>query len=118
MFQVVLPAEVKPDSSTARRSQTTGHLVLTMPRAEGELRVQKPAPRRRRDAPSRSSAEDRNRKDQIPERLEVDPSKRKSVDIANIVSERSSGEDQEEDRDLTAELPDGLLDHPEVPPLI
>lgn len=32
MFQVVLPAEVKPDSSTARRSQTTGHLVLTMPR--------------------------------------------------------------------------------------
>uniref|UniRef100_A0A3B3U8D8 Leucine-rich repeat-containing protein 6 n=1 Tax=Poecilia latipinna TaxID=48699 RepID=A0A3B3U8D8_9TELE len=30
--KVVLPAEVKPDSSTARRSQTTGHLVLTMPR--------------------------------------------------------------------------------------
>uniref|UniRef100_A0A672G1C2 Leucine-rich repeat-containing protein 6 n=1 Tax=Salarias fasciatus TaxID=181472 RepID=A0A672G1C2_SALFA len=32
IFQVVLPAEVKPDSSTAQRSQTTGHLVLTMPR--------------------------------------------------------------------------------------
>uniref|UniRef100_A0A672FZ47 Leucine-rich repeat-containing protein 6 n=1 Tax=Salarias fasciatus TaxID=181472 RepID=A0A672FZ47_SALFA len=30
--KVVLPAEVKPDSSTAQRSQTTGHLVLTMPR--------------------------------------------------------------------------------------
>lgn len=29
---MVLPAEVKPDSSTAQRSQTTGHLVLTMPR--------------------------------------------------------------------------------------
>uniref|UniRef100_A0A087X5W7 Leucine-rich repeat-containing protein 6 n=1 Tax=Poecilia formosa TaxID=48698 RepID=A0A087X5W7_POEFO len=118
MFQVVLPAEVKPDSSTARRSQTTGHLVLTMPRAEGELRVQKPVPRRRRDAPSRSSAEDRNRKDKIPERLEVDPSKRKSVDITNIVSERSSGEDLQEKQDLTAELPEGFMDDPEVPPLI
>lgn len=29
---MVLPAEVKPDSSTAQRSQTTGHLVLIMPR--------------------------------------------------------------------------------------
>lgn len=31
-FQLVLPAEVKPDSSTARRSQTTGHLVICMPK--------------------------------------------------------------------------------------
>ncbi|XP_015267858.1 PREDICTED: protein tilB homolog, partial [Gekko japonicus] len=31
-FQLVLPAEVKPDSSTARRSQTTGHLVISMPK--------------------------------------------------------------------------------------
>uniref|UniRef100_A0A3B5K249 Leucine-rich repeat-containing protein 6 n=1 Tax=Takifugu rubripes TaxID=31033 RepID=A0A3B5K249_TAKRU len=32
IFQVVLPAEVKPDSSVAHRSQTTGHLLLTMSR--------------------------------------------------------------------------------------
>uniref|UniRef100_A0A8D3BVL4 Leucine-rich repeat-containing protein 6 n=1 Tax=Scophthalmus maximus TaxID=52904 RepID=A0A8D3BVL4_SCOMX len=32
IFQMVLPAEVRPDGSTALRSQTTGHLVLTMPR--------------------------------------------------------------------------------------
>ncbi|KAG9462041.1 hypothetical protein GDO78_015037, partial [Eleutherodactylus coqui] len=31
-FQLVLPEEVKPDSSSARRSQTTGHLVVTMPK--------------------------------------------------------------------------------------
>uniref|UniRef100_A0A8C1E1N0 Leucine-rich repeat-containing protein 6 n=2 Tax=Cyprinus carpio TaxID=7962 RepID=A0A8C1E1N0_CYPCA len=31
VFQLVLPAEVKPDSSTAQRSQTTGHLLLTLP---------------------------------------------------------------------------------------
>ncbi|XP_068094139.1 dynein axonemal assembly factor 11 isoform X2 [Hyperolius riggenbachi] len=32
-FQLVLPEEVKPDSSTAKRSQTTGHLVVSMPKA-------------------------------------------------------------------------------------
>uniref|UniRef100_A0A8C8FRU8 Leucine-rich repeat-containing protein 6 n=1 Tax=Oncorhynchus tshawytscha TaxID=74940 RepID=A0A8C8FRU8_ONCTS len=32
IFQLVLPAEVRPDSSTAKRSQITGHLVLTMPK--------------------------------------------------------------------------------------
>uniref|UniRef100_A0A3B4B009 Leucine-rich repeat-containing protein 6 n=1 Tax=Periophthalmus magnuspinnatus TaxID=409849 RepID=A0A3B4B009_9GOBI len=30
--KMVLPTEVKPDASTAQRSQSTGHLVLTMPR--------------------------------------------------------------------------------------
>ncbi|XP_049709875.1 dynein axonemal assembly factor 11 isoform X3 [Elephas maximus indicus] len=35
-FQLVLPAEVKPDSSSARRSQTTGHLVVCMPKV-GEV---------------------------------------------------------------------------------
>ncbi|XP_075878349.1 dynein axonemal assembly factor 11 isoform X2 [Nelusetta ayraudi] len=38
IFQLLLPAEVKPDSSTAQRSQTNGHLLLTMPRAEGEVK--------------------------------------------------------------------------------
>uniref|UniRef100_A0A667Z6I3 Leucine-rich repeat-containing protein 6 n=1 Tax=Myripristis murdjan TaxID=586833 RepID=A0A667Z6I3_9TELE len=32
IFQLVVPAEVKPDSSTAKRSQTTGHLLVTMPK--------------------------------------------------------------------------------------
>ncbi|XP_042110026.1 dynein axonemal assembly factor 11 isoform X3 [Ovis aries] len=35
-FQLVLPAEVKPDSSFAKRSQTTGHLVVCMPKV-GEV---------------------------------------------------------------------------------
>ncbi|XP_019730468.1 protein tilB homolog isoform X2 [Hippocampus comes] len=43
IFQLVLPAEVKPDSSTAQRSQTTGHLLLHMPRAQGEIKVTKAA---------------------------------------------------------------------------
>uniref|UniRef100_W5KXF4 Leucine-rich repeat-containing protein 6 n=1 Tax=Astyanax mexicanus TaxID=7994 RepID=W5KXF4_ASTMX len=59
VFQLVLDAEVKPDSSTAQRSQTTGHLLLTMPKV---LEV-----------------------NSTHERLEVDPTKCSSVDLANIV---------------------------------
>jgi protein TilB len=31
-LQLALSEEVKPDSSTAKRSQTTGYLVITMPK--------------------------------------------------------------------------------------
>ncbi|XP_047223436.1 dynein axonemal assembly factor 11 isoform X3 [Girardinichthys multiradiatus] len=119
IFQVVLPAEVKPDSSTAQRSQTTGHLVLRMPRAKGELKVKKTIPRPCGESQSCcSSAEDKSRNKKIPERLEVDPSKRTSVDIANIV--RSTGEGPLENARTShpEDLPDGFLDDPEVPPLI
>uniref|UniRef100_A0A8I3W2I4 Leucine-rich repeat-containing protein 6 n=1 Tax=Callithrix jacchus TaxID=9483 RepID=A0A8I3W2I4_CALJA len=40
-FQLVLPAEVRPDSSSAKRSQTTGHLVICMPKVIGDLRSQR-----------------------------------------------------------------------------
>jgi protein TilB len=32
IFQIVFHEEIKTESSTAQRSQTTGHLVLTMPK--------------------------------------------------------------------------------------
>ncbi|WIA28934.1 hypothetical protein OEZ86_011458 [Tetradesmus obliquus] len=34
LLQLVLPVEVKPDSSVAQRSAASGHLVLTMPKEE------------------------------------------------------------------------------------
>ncbi|KAG8133954.1 hypothetical protein E2320_011701 [Naja naja] len=37
-FQLVLPEEVKPDSSIAKRSQTTGHLVINMPKTKKKTR--------------------------------------------------------------------------------
>ncbi|XP_061151229.1 dynein axonemal assembly factor 11 [Syngnathus typhle] len=63
IFQLVLPAEVKPDSSTVRRSQTTGHLLLHMPRAQGELEVTKSAVRPSKDdrRPHRGSADSKQR---------------------------------------------------------
>ena len=37
VFQLVLNDDVSPDSSTAQRSQTTGHLVVTMPKLSAKL---------------------------------------------------------------------------------
>lgn len=34
VFQFVLPEEILTDSSTAKRSQVTGHLLITMPRVK------------------------------------------------------------------------------------
>eukprot|EP00775_Hariotina_reticulata_P002455 gene2455-2758_t len=34
LLQLLLPAEVKPDSSTAQRSTASGHLLLTMPKEQ------------------------------------------------------------------------------------
>ncbi|XP_006804675.1 protein tilB homolog [Neolamprologus brichardi] len=125
IFQVVLPAEVKPDSSTAQRSQTTGHLLLTMPRAEGEIKVTKTVPRPPRARQNRRSgglSEDNQRKNNVPVRLEVDPSKRTAVDLANIVPRQIAKEGPMEAsrpppaaEDLFSE---GFVDDPDVPPLI
>ncbi|XP_069576578.1 dynein axonemal assembly factor 11 [Brachyistius frenatus] len=122
IFQMALPAEVKPDSATAQRSQTTGHLVLTMPWAEGEIKVTKTVPRPPRACRS-SSPRDNERKDNVPERLEVDPGRRTTVDLANIVprpgTERSPAETSGEAPPAAApQFSEGFVDDPDVPPLM
>nr|XP_046263937.1 dynein axonemal assembly factor 11 [Scatophagus argus] len=127
IFQMVLPAEVKPDSSTAQRSQTTGHLVLTMPRAEGEIKVTKSVQRPLRASQTRrsSSPQDNKRKCNVPVMLEVDPSKHTSIDLANIVSRHSAKEGPPEASRTAAPSTsacstssEGFVDDPEVPPLM
>uniref|UniRef100_A0A3B1IVU2 Leucine-rich repeat-containing protein 6 n=1 Tax=Astyanax mexicanus TaxID=7994 RepID=A0A3B1IVU2_ASTMX len=85
VFQLVLDAEVKPDSSTAQRSQTTGHLLLTMPKAHGEIKIKKTIHKSSTGKSSNSSMEEKARVNSTHERLEVDPTKCSSVDLANIV---------------------------------
>lgn len=125
-FQIVLPAEVRPDSSTAQRSQVTGHLILTMPRAEGEVRVKKtnqhpPLGQTRR---SRSPDGNDRRRKAVPERLEVDPSRRSAVDFSSIVSsqstKRASPQTSPETSRVTAHssFSEGFVDDPDVPPLM
>ncbi|XP_064202959.1 dynein axonemal assembly factor 11 isoform X1 [Anguilla rostrata] len=84
-FQLVLPAEVRPDSSTAKRSQTTGHLLVTMPKIQGEVKPKKTAPHLLQPSQSSEVPAEKTRKMTGPERLEVDPSKHSCVDLANII---------------------------------
>lgn len=39
LLQLMLPEEVNPDASTAQRSLTTGNLLITMPKATSNARV-------------------------------------------------------------------------------
>ncbi|XP_058483365.1 dynein axonemal assembly factor 11 isoform X1 [Solea solea] len=125
MFQMVLPVEVRPDSSTALRSQTTGHLLLTMPRvhtAEGEIKVTRTTPRPIRRS---HSPEDRERRNKVLERLEVNPSKHWALALGSIVPHQETTEGPLEasrsaaptaaGRDTSSEE---FVDDPDVPPLV
>ncbi|XP_078119861.1 dynein axonemal assembly factor 11 [Sander vitreus] len=127
IFQMVLPAEVKPDSSTAQRSQTTGHLVLTMPRAEGEIKVTKsvPPPPRARQSRHSDSPEDNKRRAGVPEWLEVDPSRRTALNLGDIVPRRSANKGPLETSRMAPPPPPDhsrfsheFVDDPDVPPLV
>ena len=118
-FQLVLPAEVKPDSSFAKRSQTTGHLVVCMPKV-GEViigcqRTSKPV----KSMPDSSRGQTSQRSQQM-ERLEVDPSKRSIPDMANIVQgkKHTPRRVRAEPKSIPSEEEPDFEDNPEVPPLI
>ncbi|KAM9163715.1 dynein axonemal assembly factor 11 isoform 2-T2 [Pangshura tecta] len=85
-FQLVLPAEVKPDSSSAKRSQTTGHLVISMPKAQEIIMANRKTPTL--VEPSDSNKLQTNIKREQVEKLEVDPSKYSFPDVANIIQEK------------------------------
>nr|XP_029497831.1 protein tilB homolog isoform X2 [Oncorhynchus nerka] len=109
IFQLVLPAEVMPDSSTAKRSQITGHLVLTMPKAQGEIKMATPHPPK--VSQSSNTPEEKTRKGNNLQRLEVDPSKHSGVDLANIVPRENRTGEQ-------TIFYDNFVDDPDVPPLM
>nr|XP_023671375.1 protein tilB homolog isoform X1 [Paramormyrops kingsleyae] len=123
VFQLVLPAEVLPDSSTAQRSQTTGHLVVTMPTAHGEITQKTMAAHFPRVSAHGEGAADVTGTVKGVQRLEVDPSKHSGIDLANIVPrERSTGDGPLRLR-TTPEAAgacdsEDFEDDPEVPPLM
>ncbi|XP_062985988.1 dynein axonemal assembly factor 11 [Elgaria multicarinata webbii] len=86
-FQLVLPAEVRPDNSIARRSQTTGHLVLSLPKAKEIIMANQKASTPQK--PCDTNKLRRNlRRNECTEKLEVDPSKYSFPDVTNIVQEQ------------------------------
>ena len=85
-LQLALSEEIMPDSSTAQRSQTTGQLVIKMPKINKVIRPVKP------ETPANNVSTAIKTTEEKPKKpwnyLEVDDSKYgKRIDLANIVSD-------------------------------
>ncbi|KGL75759.1 Protein tilB, partial [Tinamus guttatus] len=86
-FQLVLPEEVKPDSSIAKRSQTTGHLVVSMPKANGIILARQKVSTSIKTSDSNTPQKNTRRSGRV-EKLEVDPSKYSFPDVTKIIQEK------------------------------
>ncbi|XP_039571463.1 protein tilB homolog isoform X2 [Passer montanus] len=86
-FQLVLPEEVKPDSSSAKRSQTTGHLIVTMPKAKEIILAKQKVSASIKHSDCNTQQKNTRRSGQV-EKLEVDPSKYSFPDVTKIIQEK------------------------------
>ncbi|XP_023558370.1 protein tilB homolog isoform X2 [Octodon degus] len=121
-FQLVLPAEVRPDSSSAKRSQTTGHLVVCMPKVEEVITGSQQPTKFVKTTVDRSRGQEEQthtRRKQV-EKLEVDPNKYSFPDVTSIVQEKKHPSRRSGPEPQTApnEEDPRFEDNPEVPPLI
>ncbi|XP_014670407.1 PREDICTED: protein tilB homolog [Priapulus caudatus] len=125
VLQLVLPEEILPDSSSALRSQTTGHLVISMVKARG--RTIKPKcqhrPMEKPATQTQGSQSPINRSRGYVERLEVDEQRHLQVDYKNIVTSKTPNLLPLGSRSTTTSrdpppCSKDFTDNPEVPPLI
>ena len=129
VFQLVLNDNVSPDSSTAQRSQTTGHLVVTMPKLSAKLCNQLNTSKKKFSKNlNLGDAGDKKEKNstkmevkQTSQKLEVDNKKRN--DIFNIVGNEHTKKKTKKEKDYQineirrlAEIE--FVDDPSVPPLM
>ncbi|XP_071836051.1 dynein axonemal assembly factor 11-like [Apostichopus japonicus] len=117
VLQLVLAEEVKPDSSTAQRSQTTGHLLITMPKMKEVItRTNSKVNRAEKELHHTGTCDLRTR----PERefLEVDPAAAKNIDL--IVNNENKPRRERTTLKEVKEKPvsEAFVDDPDVPPLI
>ena len=117
-LQLALNEEVKPDSRSAKRSQVTGYLVITMPKVNAVVR----APREEKE--TKRQKEETKKKEQS-NFLEFDDSFAKNrIDISKIVSENERAYNEMKAQKLAPrsvvrvrENSPGFVDDLDVPPL-
>nr|CAB3263528.1 protein tilB homolog [Phallusia mammillata] len=118
ILQLVLMDEVKPDSSTAQRSQTTGHLIITMPKLyPPPVPAKKPNENTLGKATEKTSTE-RNSKYER-ETLEVKQGRTFFNELANITRkcDKVNSARKPVKKVEVSNSPD-FVDDPDVPPLI
>lgn len=99
ILQLALYEEVSPDASSAKRSQTTGHLVVTMPKLQWTLSNKINTKKNNNKNINGVSKEiSREKSEKNCEKLEVSAQGEKPVDIYNIVKHT-------DDRDETIKKP-------------
>ncbi|KAL8615112.1 hypothetical protein ACOMHN_009188 [Nucella lapillus] len=124
IFQLGLPEEVNSDTSTARRSQTTGHLVLTMPKVKQILKAKESKVNPKQQVKDESVEKENQKNRKSREVLEVDSGARTGVDISNIVPDDSTKPQRRPlgvNRHLLKEEranSEDFVDDPDVPPLM
>ncbi|XP_069710795.1 dynein axonemal assembly factor 11-like isoform X2 [Phaenicophaeus curvirostris] len=121
-FQLVLPEEVKPDCSSAKRSQTTGHLVVSMPKAREIILAKQKVSTSIKDSYCNALRKNARRSRQV-EKLEVDSNKYSFPDVTKIVHEKEQigkGPIRLQPEKITKIKKScvDLEDNEEVPPLI
>ena len=113
IFQFVFSEEIKTECSTAKRSQTTGHLVLTLPKVNGEVKLrleEKYNHIQNEEANPRSIYSNCTRR----ELLEIGTSD--DMDFSKIVERNSKKSRQKASLQKCMPTPSST-DNPEVPPL-
>jgi len=129
VFQLALNEEVNPDSSSAKRSQTTGHLIIEMPKMKQVVKPLRDLTTKSSNKPkhnsqnSLSSSEPEKENRICHERLEVEPTANSDMDFSKIVKDRKTVEDKTKKQDemvnrITKSNEDNFIDDPDVPPLI
>ncbi|CAI8042974.1 Protein tilB homolog [Geodia barretti] len=110
VLQLVLDEEVSSDRSCAQRSQTSGHLMLTLPKAREIVKAARPRhpPRKKPEAHSphlppqhcsTQSCSSRRSASVPPQQSQSTPSRSTdTVDISNIVKQEEEGEEEEKAR--------------------
>lgn len=115
-LQLALSEEINPDSSTAKRSQTTGYLVITMPKVKQIIKSRRSEENTVKEKNKTDKSEDEIVKK--TEYLEVDETKKSQVDYANIV-ESNAKKSYEMRKAVVKERPNSpdFQDNTDVPPL-
>ncbi|XP_033645010.1 protein tilB homolog isoform X1 [Asterias rubens] len=125
VFQLVLTEEIMPDSSKAQRSQTTGHLLISMPKVKQVVKAQKAKKPINISTRGVKKDEGKTQKTDTQGRtiggtLEVDPSSAKNVDLMVTKQPRQHGPYESMKRKEVVARPNSedFVDDPDVPPLI